>query len=161
MTSKVGKGTTFYIYLPAAPDKILEVEKTKEVSNLSGSGRILVMDDDVFIRELTYEMLKTMGFSAETAEDGEEAIELYKKAIESNNPFDIVIMDLTIPGGMGGKDAIVKLKEIDPDVKAIVSSGYSNEIVKSELSKYGFIGVLNKPYRKEELSEVLQNALQN
>ncbi len=161
VTSKVGEGTTFFIYLPAAPDKILKVEERKEMSKVSGVGRILVMDDEDFIRELSYEMLKSMGYEAVTAKDGAEAIKLYKEAIESNNPFSAVIMDLTVPGGVGGKEAISVLKEIDPNVKAIVSSGYSNEMIKSELSRYGFIGVLNKPYQKDDLGEVLQKVIQN
>lgn len=161
VTSKVGKGTTFYIYLPAMPGKILQTEETKEIQQISGSGRILVMDDEDFIRELTYEMLKTMGYEVVTVEDGSEAIKLYKEAFESNNPFNVVIMDLTVPGGMGGKEAISKIKEIDPNVRAIVSSGYSNEMIKSELSRYGFIEVLNKPYQKEDLGKVLQKVFKN
>lgn len=161
VTSKVGKGTTFFIYLPATPDKVLKVEERKEISKVSGVGRILVMDDEDFIRELSYEMLKSMGYEAVTAKDGAEAIKLYKEAIESNNPFSAVIMDLTIPGGVGGKEAISILKEIDPNVKAIVSSGYSNEMIKSELSKSGFIGILNKPYQKDDLGEVLEKILHN
>ncbi|MGQ9609921.1 MAG: PAS domain-containing hybrid sensor histidine kinase/response regulator [bacterium] len=159
VTSKFGKGTTFFIYLPAAPDKTSEVMQKKEMPKVHKGGRILVMDDEDFIRELSSEMLKSIGYEAVTAKDGEEAIKLYKSAIESNNPFSAVIMDLTVPGGIGGKEAISILKEIDPNVKAIVSSGYSNEMIKSELSKHGFIGVLNKPYQRDDLSDILQKVL--
>ena len=124
-----------------------------------GKGRILVMDDEEAVREVAGNMLKFLGYKVEFARDGTEAIELYKKAKESEEPFDAVILDLTVPGGMGGKEAIQKLLEIDPKVKAIVSSGYSIDPIMSNFKKYGFRGVVAKPYKVKELSEMLYKIL--
>lgn len=157
--SKVGIGTTFNIHIPALPDKKLEVVKKKEEIEFSGSGKILVMDDEGFIRELASAMLSSMGYKVAFAEDGNEALDKYKDALQAGEPFDLVIMDLTIPGGMGGKETIIKLKEIDPNAKAIVSSGYSNDFMLSEFVKYGFSGILAKPYRRNELIDVLVKVL--
>jgi len=156
--SKLGVGTTFYFYLPASfrqiPAKKEEAEKP-----IAGRGRILLMDDEEIIRDLGCQMLSHLGYEATAVVDGAEAVELYKKAKESGRPFDAVIMDLTIPGGMGGRIAIQKLIEIDPEVKAIVSSGYSNDPVMSDFRKYGFSGVIAKPYKIKDLSEALHGML--
>jgi len=105
-------------------------------------------------------MLKHIGYDeVEFAKDGAEAIKLYKKARKSGNPFDAVIMDLTIPGGLGGKQTIKKLLEIDPEVKAIVSSGYTDDPIMSKFKKYGFSGVVSKPYTIEELGKVLHDLI--
>ena len=110
------------------------------------------MDDEEIIRDVSGEMLTSLGYEVNFATDGNEAIELYRKAKESGEPFDVVIMDLTIPGGMGGKEAIKKLLELDPGAKVIVSSGYSNDPVMSGYKEYGFRGVIAKPYKLVELS---------
>lgn len=117
------------------------------------------MDDEEIIRDIAENMLKYIGYSVEKAEDGEKAIELYANAKEKNEPFDAIIMDLTIPGGMGGKEAITRLTSIDPDIKAIVSSGYSNDPIMSNFRKYGFKGVISKPYKIEDLSKVLNQVI--
>lgn len=157
--SQLGVGTAFHIYLPASPDAVL-VEKAEEEKPFIGSGRILVMDDEEIVRMVAKEMLLTLGHEAAVARDGAEAIELYRNAKSSGQPFDAVIMDLTIPGGMGGKEAIGRLKEIDPEVKGIVSSGYSNDPVIANHQKYGFVGFVIKPYTVKDLSEALHKALQ-
>lgn len=157
--SEISVGTTFHIYL-AASQKEIAVKKDEKEIPLIGKGKILIMDDEEVIRETACLALKSMGYEVEFAEDGSKARELYKKAKESGNPFDAVIMDLTIPGGMGGKEAIKKLLEIDPKAKAIVSSGYSNDPVMAEFKKHGFIGFLAKPYKPEELHEALAEVLQ-
>ena len=100
-----------------------------------------------------------IGYKVEFAREGAEAIEFYQKAKESAEPFDAVILDLTVPGGMGGKEAIQKLLEIDPKVKAIVSSGYSSDPIMSDFKKYGFRGVIAKPYKVRELSEELHRLI--
>ncbi|OHE61193.1 MAG: hypothetical protein A2Z47_11235 [Thermodesulfovibrio sp. RBG_19FT_COMBO_42_12] len=152
--SELGIGTAFFIYLPASQKQIPQ-KKVAEEGPLVGTGKILLMDDEEIVRNVAGEMLKYLGYAVEFAGDGAEAIELYKKARESDKPFDAVIMDLTVPGGMGGKEAINKLLEIDPHVKVIVSSGYSNDPVLAEFRKYGFTGMVTKPYNIEELSKIL------
>ena len=153
--SEVGVGTTFYIYLPAFEGEELTTEQKKENELIVGKGRILVMDDEPILRDVSGEMLRYIGYEVDFAENGKETIELYKKAKESGNPFDVVILDLTIPGGMGGEKAIKKLIKIDPGIKAIVSSGYSDDPIMASFSEYGFSGVILKPYKIQELSEVL------
>lgn len=166
--SQFGFGTTVYIYLPASPEKFLPkeieekqiIEKPEKGMEKTASGkRVLIMDDEAIIRELLCEMLNNMGYQVNTATSGTEAIGLYREAKDSKNPYDVVIIDLTIPGGMGGKETISRIQEIDPDVKAIVSSGYSNDPIMAEYQKYGFKGVIAKPYKINELSEVLQKVI--
>ena len=156
--SKQSEGTSFYIYLPAS-SKEISSKKEEEQRLFTGKGKILFMDDEQMIREIAGQMLRKLGYEVEFARDGEEAIKLYSKAKESRETFDAVIMDLTVPGGMGGKKAIQRLKEIDPKVKAIVSSGYFNDPVMSDFREYGFRGVFAKPYKIEDLSRVLHEVL--
>jgi CheY-like chemotaxis protein len=118
------------------------------------------MDDEEIIRDVAGEMLRHFGYEVEFAEDGTEALEKYANAMKSGISFDAVIMDLTIPGGMGGKETVIKLIEIDPDVKAIISSGYSSDPVMSNFREYGFAGIVMKPYQISELSEQVRNVLQ-
>jgi nitrogen-specific signal transduction histidine kinase/CheY-like chemotaxis protein len=158
--SKAGIGTIFNIYLPAYPKKILTGKKKKKKEKyITGEGKILVMDDEEIIREVFRSALTAIGYKVTVAKDGAEAIELYKKAKTSEHPFDAVIMDLTIPGGMGGKETIQKLRELDPDIKAIVSSGYSKDPIMSNFRKYGFKGVIPKPYKLETISATLYETL--
>jgi len=156
--SKVGVGTTFFIYLPASEKEAIKKEPVKE-KPVVGKGRILVMDDEEMIRGMIDQLLRRLGYEVELSKDGAEAIELYRRAMESGEPFDAVILDLTVRGGMGGENAIQKLLEIDPGVKGIISSGYSNDPVMNDFRKYGFIGVIPKPYRINELSETLNKVL--
>jgi PAS domain S-box-containing protein len=156
--SELGVGTKFYIYLPAS-DKQIVLKQSIEHRAVVGKGRILVMDDEEMIREVAGGMLNRIGYEVEFAREGKEAMELYRKAIESSRPFDLVIMDLTIPGGMGGKEAIKRLLDIDPQVKAIVSSGYSNDPVISEYKQYGFRAVVSKPYTIGDLAETLHEVI--
>lgn len=157
--SQIGEGTTFHIYLPVSPMKTLTKDVREEEASIAGEGRILVMDDEEVVRELATDMLSNMGYAVVTAKDGVEAIALYREAMESGNPYDIVVMDLTVPGGMGGKEAIQKLMDLDSEVKTIVSSGYSNDPIMADFRKYGFIGVIAKPYRLREMAEILRKAL--
>lgn len=153
--SQSGQGTAFHIYLPASPGLRIKKEKTAIDKPIMGTGKILVMDDDQRIRDAVSGMLVALGYEALTAIDGSDAISLYRKAMKSGEPFDAVILDLTIPGGMNGMEAIHKLIEIDPGVKAIVSSGYSNDAVMANFEEHGFSGVIAKPYRLKDLSNIL------
>jgi CheY-like chemotaxis protein len=148
------EGTTFSIYLPVSQQKA-EKEKDASTKQFTGNAqKILLMDDEKIILDIAKEMLEYLNFQVETATDGEEAIKKYKKALDEE-PFEVVIMDLTVPGGMGGKEAINKLKEIDPKVTAIVSSGYSMDPVMANYKEFGFKGVLAKPFKIEDIMRVL------
>lgn len=124
-----------------------------------GRGKVLVMDDESIVRDIAGEMLRFMGYEVVLAEDGDEAVSLYEGARKVGLGFDAVIMDLTVPGGMGGRETLKKMLEFDPGVKAIVSSGYSNDPIMSSFREYGFMGAVAKPYRIEELDGVLQNII--
>jgi CheY-like chemotaxis protein len=117
------------------------------------------MDDEDSIRILAGELLSGLGYTTHAAGDGREAVELYQAAAEQGEPFDLVIMDLTVPGGMGGKEAIKKLRQVDPNVTAIVSSGYSNAPIMADFRRYGFAGVVSKPYGAQELSREVERVL--
>jgi PAS domain S-box-containing protein len=155
--SELGRGSTFSIYLPASSREI-EPEKQPEAL-LPGKGKILIMDDEKAVREVAGEILGFLGYQIGYAEEGAEAIARYQEASAAGAPFDLIIMDLTIPGKMGGKEAIQKLMEIDPHVKAIVSSGYSNDPIMADYTRYGFKGVIVKPYQIEELSKTVHEVL--
>ena len=156
--SEVSKGTTFNIFLPAVRKSTVGAE-IKTFNIVKGKGKILVMDDEKTIREISKEMISTLGYDVQCAADGNETLELYQKAIQDKKPFDTIIMDLTIPGGLGGKETMMQLKQIDPDVRVIVSSGYSNDPIMADFTKYGFMGVVRKPYGIEEISRVLHNVI--
>ena len=159
--SEVGKGSTFHLYRPASKAAAAPANSDTALQfRASGNGRILVMDDEPGIRTLVSAILKHFGFKTTAVADGAEAIRVYQEGREKGQPFAAVIMDLTIPGGMGGKETIRALREIDANVKAIVCSGYSNDPVLAEYQKYGFIARVEKPYRMQELGKVLRAVLQ-
>jgi CheY-like chemotaxis protein len=124
-----------------------------------GHGRILLMDDEQFLLDAISKIMRTLGYTVETALSGQDAVEMYKKVNKSQACFDAVILDLTIPGGMGGKRAIQEIQKIDPLVKAIATSGYSEDPVIADPPAYGFRGALRKPYSIEELSAMLEKVL--
>jgi PAS domain S-box-containing protein len=156
--SKVGVGTTFLIYLPASGLKYIPRDPALSRQG-GGRGKVLVMDDEEAIRDVAQTMLVGLGYEADTARDGREAIEKFTRAIGIKRPFDLVIMDLTVRGGMGGVEAIGRLREIEPSIKAVVSSGYSNDPVMADFRAHGFVGVLMKPYKIDNLAEVLEMVL--
>jgi CheY-like chemotaxis protein len=152
--SEEGKGATFYIYLPASGNVPAE-EINVSSSSFTSKKKVLLMDDEELILQVGTQMLNHLGLEVERARDGKEAIDLFTKAKNAGSPFDIVIMDLTIPAGMGGKETVVELLKIDPAVKAIVSSGYSTDPVISSFRSYGFSGFIIKPYKIEDLTSTL------
>ncbi len=156
--SEMGHGAAFSLYLPASQQTPLDFDAEQETLRC-GQGTILVMDDEEFVRDVVGDMLLFLGYSVAFAADGAEALKKYKKRLSVGKPFDAVIMDLTIPGGMGGQEAIKRLLEMDPDAKAFVSSGYSQDPVMANFADHGFAGVITKPFEIEKLGKVLDEAM--
>ncbi len=161
--SQIEIGNTYTIYLPACLKEISISYKTKEeykqLSSIQNGQKILVMDDEPEVRDIIRTILIHYGYIVKCTSNGSEMIDNFKRAKESGEPFAAVIMDLTIKGGMGGKETINELIELDPEVKAIVTSGYSNDPIMNNFSKYGFCGVITKPFKVEELINKLQKVL--
>ena len=160
--SQLGAGTLFSIYLPASEKEIVEaapVKKSVPEKYVSQGENILVMDDEEVVRDVSNALLTHIGYKVEVAVEGIEAIEMYKQAMESEKPFDVVILDLTNKVGMGGVETIVRLLEIDPDVKAIVATGYSNDPIISKFREHGFCGALPKPFTLDQLRTALHDAI--
>lgn len=157
--SVAGQGTTFSVYIPALPTAVLVPAASSPKSITHPSGLVLVMDDEKMIRDVVDSMLTHLGYDVLLAADGKEAIEIYKELLADGHKPDIVIMDLTVPGGMGGEKAAEKLLEIDPAAKLIVSSGYSNDRVLEYYRDYGFCAIASKPYQLSELSEIVAETM--
>ncbi len=156
--SRTGQGTTVEVYL-LTTDKELRTSGEHNLGLQCAGGRILVMDDEDYVRDTARAMLSEIGYDVDVAVDGADAIEKYKRAHEADSPYDLVILDLTVPAGMGGQDAVSELLAIDENATALVSSGYSNSPVMGQYEKYGFRGVIKKPYRLVELSVAVYHAL--
>jgi PAS domain S-box-containing protein len=154
--SRVGEGTAFHIYLPASDIAPIPARgDTQMFVKRRGSGRILVMDDELPIRDLARASLTRLGYEVDTAEHGDEALKKFESAKTEGRPYAAIIMDLTVPGGMGGKETMKRLLDLDPHVKAIVSSGYSQDPVMANYREFGFAGVVEKPYKIESLAKTL------
>jgi two-component system, cell cycle sensor histidine kinase and response regulator CckA len=158
LDTQLGVGTAFTVYLPKA-DKPVEIQARRAPSLRFGTGRVLFMDDDPKISALTANMLQGLEYSYDLAKTGEEAITLYKRYLNIGRPYDAVIMDLTVVGGMGGEECFTELKKLDPEVRAIVASGYDNDEMAKQFIDKGFCGYLTKPYRINELGKVLKTVL--
>jgi CheY-like chemotaxis protein len=156
--SEVGVGTTFFIYLPASSQAPASAPASRtEVT--AGSGRILVMDDDAVIRKLLAVMLPSLGYEVTCVPDGAAAVEAYHQAQLNGHAFAAVILDITIPGGMGGVDTLHQLRALDPQVKAFLSSGYADDAVMATYAQYGFAGVIPKPYAVAQVHDALHRLL--
>lgn len=157
--STPGRGTEASFYLPASAGEVQDASAPEHEMTLAGAGRVLIMDDDPIVREVLSAMLEQLGFEREVTEEGTEALSRYEKALAEGRPFDAVILDLTVQGGVGGRQIIDKLKALDPNVRAIASSGYSNDPVMANPQAFGFAGVIAKPYRMEDLESALAQVL--
>jgi CheY-like chemotaxis protein len=157
------QGTTFIVYLPAAAHQQAQaaVEQSGPITTetMKGTGSVLVVDDEEAIRALVDFTLGHLGYTVSQAETALEGVNLYREKLEAGQRFDLVILDLTLPGGMGGKEALKKLIEIDPTVNAIVSSGYATDATMSRYEDYGFRGVIAKPYEAAELGRVVHDMI--
>jgi two-component system, cell cycle sensor histidine kinase and response regulator CckA len=154
-----GQGSTFTLYLPAGESgDPLPEEPARPLEK--GRGRVLVMDDEEIVRSVVDQMLAHLGYEVDLAKNGPEAVDLFTRAAESGRPFDLVILDLTIHGGWGGVEAVMLLRRIQPEVRAIVASGYSNDPVMAHFQRYGFSGAIRKPFRIDELSKAIGLALE-
>jgi PAS domain S-box-containing protein len=156
--SEPGKGSTFHLYLPAMIGAV-PVNATMPATAFVGHGRVLVMDDEEYVRDILEEMLSDLGYTVQTARDGAEAIQMFKQGTAEGNPFAFVLLDLTIPGGMGGEETLTKLVELEKNILVIASSGYSEDPAISRPREFGFAASIRKPYRKAELIEAIVNAL--
>ena len=164
--STVGMGTAFHIYLPAATaepaapaSRVAEEARKYETAVVSTRGRVLFMDDEAVLQELVTAMLGYLGYDAVCADHGEEALLRFEQARALGEPFDAIIVDLTVPGGMGGQETVQRLRALDPDVRVVVSSGYSNDPILANFRAHGFSGVIAKPYQMAELARVLEGVM--
>lgn len=158
-SSEPGQGTTFTLYFPATEKIQLEEKGNKIEAQNTTPATIMVMDDDITVKEVVTAMLTQLGHKTVLAADGTEAITVYKKMSESNNPVDLIIMDLTIPDGMGGREAVQGILAVNPQARVIVSTGYSNDSTMADYKKYGFCGALSKPFTLDQLAKTINNYL--
>ncbi|SMP77107.1 PAS domain S-box-containing protein [Desulfonatronum zhilinae] len=153
------QGTTFHVFLPAVPTALPTSRATEEIDPDHPGGRILVMDDEVMILDVSLDLMEHLGHAAIPVQNGEQAVARYRQAMAEGTPFDVVIMDLTIPGGMGGKEAVREILKLDPAAKVVASSGYSSDPVMANFQEYGFVGSIAKPYTIQQIRRLLNKLL--
>ncbi len=152
-------GTSFYVHLPSLQEAGKVREETTRAGLPTGKGKILFMDDETYVRRVAGDILTQLGYSVVFAQDGAEAVVRYAESLAQGRPFDAVIVDLTIPGGMGGEETLRRLRELDPKVRGIVASGYSNNPILASYRAFGFQAALAKPFDVQELGETVQKVL--
>jgi CheY-like chemotaxis protein len=158
--SEVGKGSTFHVFLPEAKGTMAE-PMDKRTTLFKGSGTFIVMDDEEVMRDVISNMLESLGYSVVCSQNGRATIEFFEMESKSNRQISGAILDLTIPGGMGGKEAIQKLKEISPNTLFFAASGHTDDPIMSSPQEYGFSASISKPFRKSELTEMLEKHMMN
>ncbi len=156
--SRIGAGTAFHVYLPASSDSVPQPIGVKQL-HAPKRGTVLIMDDEEMVRNICGEILARVGYEVESVADGAEAIERYEQRFKKRKRFDAVILDLTIPGGMGGTETVQEILRIDPDAKVLVSSGYSNDPVMADYARYGFLGLVPKPYTMQTLCDAVNSVI--
>jgi len=158
--SQINKGSSFHIYFPASEKNNIEINENN-IQIITGNGKILIMDDEDIVSTVLANMLNHLGYKFSIAKDGQEAIDKYIESVNNKEPYDIILMDLTIPGGMGGKRTIQEILKINSNAKVIVTSGYSNDPIMSNYKNYGFIDCIVKPYKINTLSATINRVLNN
>jgi len=158
--SEIDAGTTFEFYLPAA-EKQAPTASERDRKPARGKGRVLLMDDEEMVRRTVGRMLERLGYEVDSVADGREALQAYRISLETGSLYDIVVMDLTVPGGMGGREAVAELQKVDPKARVVVSSGYANDPVVAQYADYGFCGRIPKPVSIKELADAMQKAMQD
>ncbi|MCI0471247.1 MAG: response regulator, partial [Candidatus Aminicenantes bacterium] len=158
--SELGRGSTFYVYLPAVGKKASKKKIDAEILP-KGTGKILLMDDEEIILDATSDILQELGYTVEAVKDGSQAIKRYKQALLAGAPFDAIIMDLVVPGSKGGVETIREILKIDPEARAVVSSGYSTDPVMANFREYGFSGAVSKPYKIKDMHAALHQAIES
>jgi PAS domain S-box-containing protein len=160
VTSRRGEGSTFTVYLPATTQAVAEAARAEQPSSPSRlRGRVLVMDDEPAVRKVAMMMLSRLGYEVEGAADGEEAVARFRAAKEQGRAFDLLLLDLTVPGGIGGAEAMKRIREIQPTTIGVATSGYSNDPVMASFADYGFAGTVAKPYTVTDLTQAVAGAL--
>lgn len=159
--SETGKGSTFHVFLPASTDTASETVGEENKTSYSGTGTILLMDDERITLEVERSILESFGHSVVCVENGNEAIDSFNKADGEKHEFVALILDLTIPGGLGGKEVIKEIRKVDKDIPVIVASGYADDPVIANPAQYGFTASISKPFRKRELAEILKKCLKS
>jgi len=161
--SQIGVGSIFTFFLPAFPETMVKIEEKSNSfkKSLSENIRILILEDEKPIRVLLEKFLKKNNFYVESAADGEKILKIYQESLDKGENFDILILDLTIKGGMGGEETFKKLLKLNPNVKAIVASGYSTKKILSDYKQFGFAGMLTKPFRMSDLLKEIERLLEN
>jgi DNA-binding NtrC family response regulator len=157
-TSIVNKGTTFYIYLPIS--RGVHIDSHRNSSTIQELfGNILVIEDDLVIHDVLKRLLHKLGLESVFAMDGKSALDVFQRSMSETNRFNVVLIDLTLQGTMNGIEVVKKIHEIDPQIKCIITSGYTNDPVMINYAKYGFSGAISKPYTISQFYEVMQKAL--
>jgi two-component system cell cycle sensor histidine kinase/response regulator CckA len=158
-SSALGTGTTMTVYLSAAQAMTRRQAPIVAMPRRNGRARVLVMDDEAPIRTLTANMLEFLGYDAEVVDNGALAVERFKHALDAGEPFDAVLLDLVVPGALGGKEALVHLAGLDPAVRAILVSGYAQDSIMSTYREHGFAAAMSKPYTLQNLQELLETVI--